>query len=170
MTLTANKNARELVTDKRPFKGSNTFAETTVNREGDICYKVYSYGYHFPIYAFKNAQWYKNKDRYSVSTSRHQSQLRPIVNDDTLFFDDCIINGRNESPLNERIKQMLKTFTKNLWEYEVTKAEGYGYQVKIFKNIELVYSQAGFGAVSIAEVYAQDYFLLHEFDVEREDY
>lgn len=65
---------------------------------------------------------------------------------------------------------MIKTFTKNLWEYEVSKADGYGYQVKIFKNMEAVLTQSGFGCESIAEVYAKDYFLLHEFYVEREGY
>lgn len=77
MIRTSNINGRQLVQEKKEFKGSSTFGE-----ELDGVYKVYSYGYHFPIYAFKDGIWYKNIDRYSQSTSKHQSQLCPSV--------DCI--------------------------------------------------------------------------------
>lgn len=72
----SNKDARFAVNGQREFKGSHTFAE--IDESG--AYKVYSYGYHFPIYAFVNGKWYANKDKYSVSTSKHQSQLRPEGN------------------------------------------------------------------------------------------
>jgi len=77
---------------------------------------------------------------------------------------------------------MKKKMVKNNWEYEIiTEKEyqkkfgncengrlDYGYRLRIYKNKSLEYSQGGFGAVSIAEVYARDYFLLFEFNVERE--
>jgi len=68
----SNKNAREYVERKQEFKGNNTFAEYIGND-----YVVYSYGRHFPIYTFKNGKWYANSDKYSVSTSKHQTQLCP---------------------------------------------------------------------------------------------
>jgi len=42
-------------------------------------YVVYSYGDHFPMYMYSQRmdRWFGNKGRYSVTTSRHQSQCRP---------------------------------------------------------------------------------------------
>ena len=75
MVHVSNSNARKLVIDRVGFKGSHTFAEW----KNGLIYFVYSYGYHFPMYAYKAGQWYANRDKYSVSTSRHQSQLNPLV-------------------------------------------------------------------------------------------
>lgn len=81
---TSNKKASQYVAQKIAFKGNNTFGRIEGSiQEGNLCYKVYSYGTHFPIYAFKynpdgeTGGWYKNKDKYSISTSKHQSQLHP---------------------------------------------------------------------------------------------
>ena len=49
-------------------KASNMFFE------GDI---IYSYGYHFPMYVKHKNTWYENSDKYSVSTSKQQTQSRP---------------------------------------------------------------------------------------------
>ena len=70
-----NSNARQYVQNKIEFKGSHIFAESS-----NGVYKVYSYGYHFPIYTFKDDKWYMNVVKYSVSTSRHQSQSHPGCN------------------------------------------------------------------------------------------
>lgn len=74
MIRTSNIKARQYVTNMKLFKGNNVFSEI-VNET----YIVYSYGHHFPMYINKAGQWYKNKCRYSVSTSRHQSQCHPLV-------------------------------------------------------------------------------------------
>ena len=71
---TSTCNARRLVESKTDFQGNNTFGR----KEGKM-YVVYSYGYHFPMYIFKAGRWYRNTDKYSVTTSKHQSQLRPDV-------------------------------------------------------------------------------------------
>jgi len=75
MIKTSNKNSSEYTTRRINFKGSHLFAD--VNNNG--WYVVYSYGYHFPIYAYINGAWIKNSDKYSVSTSRHQSQAEPDI-------------------------------------------------------------------------------------------
>jgi uncharacterized protein (UPF0333 family) len=74
MTKTSNSKARPLVENRENFKGSNTYGINS-----DTCYTVYSYGTHFPlfVYAKRLKVWIENKDRYSVSTSKHKSQLRP---------------------------------------------------------------------------------------------
>ena len=49
-------------------------------RTGSL-YVVYSYGTHFPMWVYDGriAQWFGNSDRYSVTTSKHQTQTRPNV-------------------------------------------------------------------------------------------
>ena len=73
-TYSSNKDADKYTTNREPFKGSNTWGEWI--RE---VYAVYSYGYHFPIYVYDEqlGLWFGNKDKYSRSTTRHQSLLRP---------------------------------------------------------------------------------------------
>lgn len=71
---TSNRNCRAFVENKQRFDASHLFGRW--EREARQ-YVVYSYGHHFPIYAFIDHTWYENKEEYSVSTSRHQSQARP---------------------------------------------------------------------------------------------
>lgn len=72
MIRTSNQKARQYVTQRIPFKGSNTFGEWDHG-----VYIVYSYGYHFPIFAWCGG-WFINNSRYSRTTSKHQSQLFPL--------------------------------------------------------------------------------------------
>jgi|TARA_R110000764_G_scaffold38004_1_gene84171 hypothetical protein len=77
----ANKDASESVNRCEDFQGSNTFAENL--RLGCGCnedlYVVYSYGHHFPMYVYDytTREWYENSEKYSPTTSKHQSQCRP---------------------------------------------------------------------------------------------
>ena len=81
MKQIANKNARRYVQNLELFKGSNLFSET----RGEY-YVVYSYGHHYPmlVHNKKTDQWYRNKDRYSVSTSKQIGQCAPY---DVAFID-----------------------------------------------------------------------------------
>ena len=88
---TSNANARQYVNQLIDFKGSHIFAETkekqitnplknAVYQSNGITEKIYtvfSYGYHFPMYACIKNKWYGNSDKYSQSTSKHQNQTRP---------------------------------------------------------------------------------------------
>lgn len=71
----ANYKARDLVRNKIPFKANNTDGEYIGNT-----YIVSSYGW-YPIFIHKDGRWYENKDKYSVSTSKQTSQLRPFGED-----------------------------------------------------------------------------------------
>jgi hypothetical protein len=88
----ANNKARELVANKIPFKGSNTKAEY-VNKS----YVVYSYDW-YPIFVYKDGQWFENENRYSVSTAKQMSQLRPYNQGDIISVSKNrlseIIHGR----------------------------------------------------------------------------
>ena len=90
MEKVANYKARLLVQELKEFKGSNTFSERTEN-----CYTVYSYGKHFPLFVCIGYKWYENKDRNSVSTSKHRSQLHPHVETEkcTTSFLKNLINS-----------------------------------------------------------------------------
>ena len=84
MNRIANINARLCVTKRIPFKGSNLFAETKVINDCEV-YTVYSYGYHFPLYiaitepTTHAITWYRNSDRYSMTTAKHFSQCNPYT-------------------------------------------------------------------------------------------
>lgn len=76
--MTTNKQARELVLNKQEFKTSNGTIFGTHNLLADT-YTVYSYGEHFPMYVYdyRMCEWYGNGDKYSPTTTRHQSTCRP---------------------------------------------------------------------------------------------
>ena len=99
MKKIANKDAHKLVTMLEEFKGNNTFGTW----EHGMCYVVYSYGKHFPMYVYDGIShaWFGNYDKYSTTTSKHMSQCRPRVDDDcrgiiyknTEFLKNVIYNG-----------------------------------------------------------------------------
>lgn len=82
-TYSSNKNADTYTTNREPFKGSNTWGEWIKD-----LYVVYSYGRHFPMYVWDEqlGMWFGNADKYSRSTTRQQSQLRP--NTDRIEYMD----------------------------------------------------------------------------------
>ena len=84
----SNNKARQYVEKLEEFQGSNMFGKWLDKGNGrwnefiDVTskvYVVYSYGSHFPMYIYdaKEQKWIGNKDKYSSSTTRHQSQGRP---------------------------------------------------------------------------------------------
>jgi len=76
----SNNKARDFVNSLDEFEGSNTKGMWHSWDEGaKKLFVVYSYGHHFPMYIYDEEQnkWVGNKDKYSQSTTRHQSLLRP---------------------------------------------------------------------------------------------
>lgn len=79
----SNSKARDKVNALEAFQGSNMFGKWLEKGNGrevtDKLYVVYSYGSHFPMYIYDDQEnkWIGNKDKYSRSTTRHQSQARP---------------------------------------------------------------------------------------------
>ena len=74
---------RTYVQNLIPFhnSGSNTGhpmgATLWGEQQGDV-YVVYSYGRHWPLYVNWKGVWFSNKDKYSVTTSKHASQANPL--------------------------------------------------------------------------------------------
>jgi|TARA_R100000458_G_C8206193_1_gene195135 hypothetical protein len=87
MKKTSNKNASQYVYKQMRFKANNLSGETVIKNRvdgygvpfaSDKLYVVKSYGY-YPIfiYSFQTEKWYETEDRYSVSTARQMTQVRP---------------------------------------------------------------------------------------------
>ena len=80
----ANRDISEYIDKLEIVEGSNIFTENSGKlpdnpETDDNLYIVYSYGWHFPMYIYcRQADlWYGNSDKYSATTSKHQSQARP---------------------------------------------------------------------------------------------
>lgn len=78
MDRVSNKTARDWVNRGIEFQGNNTFAKWITTNNNKL-YVVYSYGSHFPMYIYDQSQdrWVGNNSKYSQTTSKHQSQLKP---------------------------------------------------------------------------------------------
>jgi hypothetical protein len=66
-----NRMIRQYVTERRQFTGSNTHGI----RIGDS-YVAHSYA--APIFIWAAGIWFENETRYSVTTSKHRNQMRPL--------------------------------------------------------------------------------------------
>jgi hypothetical protein len=78
MTRLANTDVRGPIQRREMFKTNS--GSVYPRREGNL-YVVYSYGTHFPMWVYDDEidQWFGNADKYSRTTSKHQSQTRPYV-------------------------------------------------------------------------------------------
>lgn len=67
-------------------KGGSIYGKDISRWDADIgpqvvTFTVYSYGTHFPMYVYDYAtqRWYGNSSKYSRTTSKHQSIMRPPI-------------------------------------------------------------------------------------------
>ena len=76
MAYITNSDVRRYVNNHEVFVTNNKTMFSEYN--GDL-YIVYSYGYHFPMYVYDTQRdmWFANSDKFSSTTSRHQSKARP---------------------------------------------------------------------------------------------
>ena len=82
---TTNANARQYVQRREEFVANNTFAQILAPHKDCLTYRyvVYSYGTHFPLLIAEwlpedgKVQWYVNTYNYSITTSKHHTQLHP---------------------------------------------------------------------------------------------
>jgi len=81
----SNGSASSLVNARISFKGNNTFGEWI-----DGIYAVFSYGYHWPLFAYIDGTWYENQERYSPTTSKHRSQLHPLEDTEMVSKDELL--------------------------------------------------------------------------------
>lgn len=81
----SNCNARSMVQSKLPFTGNNTFGE----RIGEI-YACFSYGHHWPLFAYVDGTWYENQEKYSTTTSKHRGQLHPLTETEKVTKEELL--------------------------------------------------------------------------------
>lgn len=67
-----NRCAKEFVDARKPFMGSNLCGIVTQIGETQQ-YVVYSYT--TPMYVYEDGEEFVNKERYSVTTSKHMTQI-----------------------------------------------------------------------------------------------
>jgi len=80
MPYTTLREAGTCVRRREIFTGNNIYGRWYSDDSGDHrWYVVFSYGSHFPMYIWDvdTVMWYGNRDRYSSTTSRHQSACAP---------------------------------------------------------------------------------------------
>lgn len=76
MSKITNSEAYNYVIRREKF---NTGNKTIFGEWRGDNYIVYSYGYHFPMYVYdgQSQEWYGNSDKYSRTTTTHQTKCRP---------------------------------------------------------------------------------------------
>lgn len=89
---TTNAKSRQFVQETKPFQANNLKGVI----EGDF-YVVYSYAW-YPLfaYSFKDERWFKNIERYSVSTSKQTTQCNPHASFTLLSLEQMkdLLQGR----------------------------------------------------------------------------
>lgn len=91
-----NKQCATYAKALKPFKNGN---KTLYGDWSDAnTYVIYSYGSHFPIYAWvrQTNRWYANEDKYSRTTTKHMGQVCPDYNAtrvSTSFLKSLAIQG-----------------------------------------------------------------------------
>ena len=82
------RKAHEYVTKRVPFKNSNgqlyghwEVSGVAYSEGNGLCYVVYSYGQHWPLYVWDDVtqRWYGNRDKHSATTTKHSGCARPSV-------------------------------------------------------------------------------------------
>ena len=72
--MTNNEVAQAFARGETHGKANSMFIESAGN--GRV---IYSYGYHFPIALIKDGACFFNTDKYSRTTSKHQTEVRRAI-------------------------------------------------------------------------------------------
>ena len=72
---TTNTKCRAFVKTRSTFTNSNK--QLFGRYETPLLYVVYSYGSHWPLFAWDGFEWYENEDKCSPTTSHHHGYAHP---------------------------------------------------------------------------------------------
>lgn len=99
------RQCRPYVQKRKPFRNSNNQLYARWHARGvpygdsnvGLRYAVYSYGEHWPLHIWDDASqcWYSNKDKHSVTTSRHYTQSHPLCDTVPLSLDAMKVLARH---------------------------------------------------------------------------
>lgn len=84
--------ARPYVQAKQPFRNHNN--QLFARWETPLLYVVYSYGDHWPLFAWDGFEWYENEDKVSPTTSKHRSQTHPLPTRETVKLSCSALKAR----------------------------------------------------------------------------
>ena len=108
MKKTSNKERSWFTTNKKEFKANNLSAE---NQNG--CFVVKSYGY-YPIFIYKDGQWYENESRYSMSTAKQMTQtstgIRHLAKKISNKEMQDLMNGKGKEETKTDPTKIMKAF------------------------------------------------------------
>lgn len=86
----SNRDMHEYVIRLQPFENhtGSCHGQWRGKDEDATGYAVYSYGSHFPIYFYsvEADRWFGNADKYSRTTTNHQSRTRPCDSRDITWM------------------------------------------------------------------------------------
>lgn len=71
------RTCRPYVQARKPFTNSN--GQLFGRYETPLLYVVYSYGDHWPLFAWDGFEWYENEDKCTRTTSKHHSTAHPLA-------------------------------------------------------------------------------------------
>ena len=86
-----NRDVRACVQTLETFDNSTGSLWSTIYGDSNsMRYVVFSYGPHWPlfVYDYRTHTWFENKDKYSVTTSRHRSVAHPNKKTKLLGIED----------------------------------------------------------------------------------
>ena len=103
MKTVSGQDCRRFVQSKVPFRNNSKslWGSWQTAEDGDTLYVVCSYRPSWPLYVYssKLAKWFRNEDKYSVTTSKHASQSHPLEDTYSLssrvIHDLTIIGGKS---------------------------------------------------------------------------
>lgn len=94
MKTVSGQDCRRFVKAKVPFRNNSKslWGSWQTAQDGDSLYVVCSYRTSWPLYAYssKLSKWFRNEDKYSVTTSKHAGQSHPL--EDTYSLSCTAIN------------------------------------------------------------------------------
>lgn len=105
----SNNEVRYHVEWLKDFKTNNgTIIGRNAQRNGDVWYVVYSYGIHFPMYLCDSSgQWFGNSDKWSRTTTNHQSKACPYNVDITWVSREVLMDMDTYGP-REYIDRVMR--------------------------------------------------------------
>ena len=128
---TSNRDSHYFTTNKQEFKANNLSAE---HQNG--CYVVKSYGY-YPVFIYKDGQWYENESTYSMTTAKQMTQtsygIRHLAKKVSNKEKQKMMNGKESTEAKNNSLNYMSAFLKlgNLTSQNESKEDKLKYKERI---------------------------------------
>lgn len=115
---TSNTKADNYTIAQMPFRGSNLEGSWKQDPNGVNYYEVTSYGW-YPIYIYKDGNWYQNSKGYSSSTGRQMRNANPLSYNTTVQSEVYLLTpeelehlkrgANHEQVMKKKLENLKKT-------------------------------------------------------------